>query len=140
MDQQERFQVSKMKKTITKKGQSLIEVVMALVIVSLLTAGLVRVVIVSLKNMEFSRNQNFSLNLAQAKAEELRAERDSSNWQVFWEKYHQASFQDQEGIFTRTTSFEGEDDNKMKIIVNVSWGDSLGEHVSSISSYLTRWR
>lgn len=145
--QEEKFLVNKMEKAKIQKGQTLIEVVAALVIVSIILAGVVRVVVVSLKNMEFSRNQNFSLNLAQTKVEELRAERDSTNWEVFWKKYLETLPNPQVepdlgqgGAFTRKTFFEGEGDNKMKIIVNVSWEDSLGTHVSSISSYLTKWK
>lgn len=140
----------KNKKEAGIEGQSLLEVVLALVIIGLVLTGLMRVVVYSFANMEFSRNKNFSLNLAQSKAEELRKERDSSAWDSFWKKYFETLPNPQieqdlgvGGLFTRTTTFEdisSEEKTKMKIIISLSWQDSKGTHESIIYSYLTKWK
>lgn len=147
------------------QGQSLVEIVIALAIVGLVLIGLVRTVTLSLKNMEFSTNKNLALNLAQAKMEEIRNQRDSLNWEKFWSDW---SFQ-REGstnllpiCFTRDgqpigCSVEGKvftlsgvladkstgpvptPPNKVEIIIRVSWEEGERTHYATISGYLTKW-
>jgi len=134
-----------MKENKFSDGQSLIEIIFALVILSIILTGVVKIVVVSLKNAEFSRYQSVALNLAQTKMEQLRSDRDSSSWTAFKEKYINSSPLIEsglglEGIFQRKTSFLAEGNDKVKIIIEVSWDDSRGTHISSISGYLTKWQ
>lgn len=130
-----------------QNGQSLIEVLIGILILGLILSGIIKIVIVSIKNVEFSRNQSIGLNLATTKIEELRAERDSLSWEAFKQKYLVSSLNPLVesniglgGAFKRTTFFESDDENKIKISVVVSWQDSSGEHISSLSSCLTKWK
>jgi len=135
-----------------QKGQSLFEVVITLVVIGIILSGLVKVIVVSIKNMDYSRNQNLALNLAQSKIEDLIQERDATQWSVFWNKYFEIhggqqieTNLGQNEIFSRDTVFTNISDppdsnNLMKIQVTVTWEDSQGEHRSFIESHLTEWK
>jgi len=153
-------------KEIRKKlsfGQSLVEVVIALTVLVIVLSGLAKTVTTSLKNSQYSRNKNFSLNLIQQKIESLRQERDSSPWETFWGNYlgggpgNTPKVYSEEnldgtgvvnsagGIFTRTTTFKNLSDNlldqdKMEIQVIISWLDGQKTYSSSSTVRLTKWR
>jgi type II secretory pathway pseudopilin PulG len=141
-------------------GQSLIEIVIALAIIGIILIGLVRTVTLSLKNLEYSTNKNLALNLAQAKMEEIRKERDSQNWIKFWDDHRIPDGGEidippeyfkkdgtlttaTEGIFTRGVRFWDKSGTtpkeKVEVVVWVSWSDALRIHYATISGYLTGW-
>ena len=143
-----------------QKGQSLIEVIIALVVITIILTSLSKTIIYALKNIEFSRNKNYSLHLAQTKMEEIRHVRDSQSWGDFWDTYlidlkektfpteslKETGEESAEGIFKRVVScFDrsstdpGFEKTKMEVIVSVSWADSSSEHISSVSGYFTKW-
>lgn len=150
------------KPTLKTKGQSLFEVVIALAVLSIILMGLIRTVIISLKNVEYSANKNLALNLAQSAIESLRKERDETNWEVFWTKYNlpgddtevaliavhdkfdREGNMDINGLFERTGTVKNvsspfSDVNKMEITIYVDWSDSLRNHQVSVSGYLAKW-
>jgi len=150
------MKVNKINK-IFQKGQSLIEVIFALVVITIILTSLSKTIIHALKNVEYSCNQNYSLHLAQTKMEEIRQYRDSHSWQDFWleylkdqteneyerEHYNATGEQNDEGIFERVvTCFDrgGTKMDKMEVIVSVSWwSDSSTQHTIPVSGYFTKW-
>lgn len=144
------------KSKIFTKGQSLIEVIIALVVITIILTSLSKTIIYALKNIEFSRNKNYSLHLAQTKMEEIRKDRDSQSWGDFWDaylkgktrneyerdNYNETGGQSDEGIFERVVTCinpSSPEETKMEVIVSVSWADSSTEHISSVSGYFTKW-
>jgi len=65
------------------KGQSLIEVLIALSFATIVIVALVNVVINSIRNAQFSRNNDTATRLAQEGVEWLRVERDKNTWTDF---------------------------------------------------------
>lgn len=142
------------KKNNFQGGQSLIEVIIALVLLGIIVVGLSSVVVNSLRNVEFSRNKANSLHLAQSKMEKIRNERDSANWDVFWESklediadgderseyetINEDDVPEVNGKYSREVNFIN-DSNKMMITITVTWEDSLGAHETVITNYLTKW-
>lgn len=152
-----RFWWSEMKKT-KQRGQSLIEIIISLVVLGIILIGLAKVVSDALRNMEFSRNKNFSLHLASSKMEKVRKDRDSLNWEKFLERYNlkrgdsyieteenldeKGTLNQKEGRFTRKTSYvilDGEK-TKVEVTIEVFWIDSGGKHLTNIKSILTNWK
>ena len=72
-------------KTVRKidAGQSLVEVMIALVIVTLVLITIVSAVLVALKSTQFSRHKTRGTFLAQSVIEWLRGQRQSSGWSTF---------------------------------------------------------
>ena len=135
-------------KEINQNGQSLVELIIALVVAGIILVSLVRVVVISLNNVEFSRNKNFSLHLAQSKIEEIRKDRDFLGWEKFLEgcldeeeKLDELGNFDDDGKFTRKTTFlKDEGNQKVDVKIEVFWSDSKGQHSSIVNSTLTKWK
>ena len=135
-------------KEINQNGQSLVELIIALVVAGIISVSLVRVVVISLNNVEFSRNKNFSLHLAQSKIEEIRKNRDSLDWEKFLEgcldeeeKLDEIGNFDVDGRFSRKTTFlKDEGNQKVDVKIEVFWSDSKGQHSSIVNSTLTKWK
>lgn len=64
------------------KGQSLIEVIVAVTVGVLIVGALTFAVLFSLRNAKFSQNQNQATKLAQEGIERVRAERDRSSQMI----------------------------------------------------------
>lgn len=147
-----------MTRSARQKGQSLIEVIVALVVLGVIVVGLARVIVNSLRNAEYSRNKNLSLHLAQTKMEGLRKQRDSTNWDVFQFDLlkggtefreteilnEDGSYNSVSGKYTRVTQYldasESAVDIKIKVTITVSWTDSQGDHSVEIKDiYLSKW-
>ena len=136
------------RREINQNGQSLVELIIALVVAGIISVSLVRVVVISLNNVEFSRNKNFSLHLAQSKIEEIRKNRDSLDWEKFLEscldeeeKLDELGNFDDDGKFTRKTTFlKDEGNQKVDVKIEVFWSDSKGQHSSIVNSTLTKWK
>jgi Tfp pilus assembly protein PilV len=83
-----------MKHITNQKGQSLIEVVIALSIAIIVAVAFTNVTITSVRNAQFAKNQNLATKYAQQTIEYLRAIRDQDrvisaspveNWSDLWE-------------------------------------------------------
>lgn len=122
------------------KGQSVIEVVIALSLVSIIVLALVKVTISSIQNSSFARDQQIATRYAQEGIENARKLKEEKEIE-FWSK--NGSEEETIDIFTRTVTYTpvpGEEDQKMEIQVVVTWEDTKGTHQSDLNTYLTRWR
>jgi len=119
-------------------GQSIIEVIVALALISVVILGLVRVTISSINNASFARDQRGATKYAQEGIEKARQLKEESG-AVFWSK--SGAETETIGRFTRKTTYtEVEDNQKMMVEVVVSWQDSKGGHESALETYLTKWK
>ncbi len=122
------------------RGQSIIEVVIALSLVAIVVLALVRVTISSIQNSTFARDQRLATQYAQEGIENARKLKEEDETE-FWGK--SGSEEETIGNFERTVTYtpvSGEEDQKMEIQVIVTWEDTKGTHQSELSTYLTRWK
>jgi len=123
-----------------ESGQSLVEVLVALSLVVIIILGLVRVTITSVRNASFAKDQRVATKYAQEGLENARhlKEEDTA---VFWAK--SGTETDEINKFTREITYTpdpGQPDEKMKVEVLVWWEDSIGQHQSTLATYLTKWK
>ena len=118
------------------RGQSIVEVVVALALIAAVVLGLVKVTITSINNAAFARDQRSATKYAQEGIENARKLKEEDEV-AFWNKSGAeiATF----GNFTRTITYTViEAQKKMDVLVEVSWQDSKGTHKSSLQTYLTK--
>ncbi len=122
------------------KGQSIIEVIVALSLVAIVVLALVRVTISSIQNSSFAKDQQIATQYAQEGIENARKLKEENEVE-FWSK--NGSEEETINKFTRTVTYTpapGEEDQKMEVQVVVTWEDTKGTHQSDLSTYLTRWK
>ncbi len=73
------------------KGQTLIEVMLALAIAVVILSAITVAVISALGNAQFSKDQNIATQYAQQAMESMRRIRDNSSWSTFQSSYSQTS-------------------------------------------------
>ncbi|MCX6726102.1 MAG: prepilin-type N-terminal cleavage/methylation domain-containing protein [Candidatus Shapirobacteria bacterium] len=120
------------------RGQSIIEVVIALAIVAIVIVGLVKVTTISMNNGSFARDQQTATKYAQEGLENARKLKEE-DINVFWKK----SGVETEiiGKFVRQITYTIIEANQtMKVEVLVTWQDSKGTHQSSLETSLTKWK
>ena len=127
-------------KVFNNQGQTLVEVVLALAVASLVLLALTRVVTISLKSAQFSKNQTLATHHAQETMEVIRAYRDQNSWTDFSIK---ANCESPTGLPGLTTGFNRDIDctiagDKVTVIVTVSWDE--GAHETKLTSYFTQWQ
>ncbi len=146
-----------------QKGQSLFEIVIAVVIVSVVLISLLNLATISVSNSSFAKNKNSASKYTEELNEWLRSERDR-DWNFFsssasagswcfpslsWTsgRSHSgncgASDKIQGTIFTRYVIFSYNplvDPNTVSVDVTTSWNDSLGLHVVTTSNIFTNWK
>lgn len=121
-----------------EKGQTLVEVVVALGVAILVITALVAATTTAVRNAQFAKNQSLATKYAQEGMEKARTLRDQ-NPTSFWNK--SGSESEAIGIFTRVTTYnELENDKKMEVKVTVSWTEGSRTHKSEQVSYLTKWQ
>ena len=98
-----------------EKGQSLIEVLVALSIVALIILGLVKASTVSINNSDFSQNQTVAVGLAQKKVSEIISLKNS----------------DPVGFFTSLPTFSDEMDASNQFCLKSSLSDITSEILPS---------
>jgi Tfp pilus assembly protein PilV len=133
----------------TSKGQSLIEVVVAIAVVIIVILALVAITTVSIRNANFSRNQALATKYAQEGIEKVRALRDQNAWQTFT-----SGCESPPGLtplpspfvrsidchLTGSSSNCVATDNTCEATVTVSWTDAQGTHKSELTTRLTNWK
>lgn len=123
---------------MSEKGQTLVEVVVALGVAVLVIIALVAATTTSVRNAQFAKNQSLATKYAQEGMEKVRALRDQ-NPTTFWSKTGTET--ETLGIFTRKITYnEIIDNQKMEVTVTVSWTEGSVTHKSEQVSYFTNWQ
>lgn len=132
-----------MRKKNNNIGQSLIEVVAAIAVISVGILAIVKVTTKSVSNTTFARNRAIATKYAQESLEKVREYRDKNSWVIFTANCGSAAALGLPEVlspFTRTTySCTGSGDSR-DILVIVSWTDASGSHQSRMNTSLTAWK
>lgn len=118
----------------SSKGQTLLEVILAIGVAALVLIGLTRAVTVALRNAQFAKKQALATQYAQEGMEKVRAYRDQTDWTIFTSNCDP-------GIgspagFSRSVNCSVSGGDRVEVTVTVSW-DS---HKAEIVSFLTKWK
>jgi Tfp pilus assembly protein PilV len=122
----------------SNKGQSIIEVVVALSLVVLVVLGLVKVSVTSINNTAFARDQRAATKYAQEGVENARQCKEE-NEVAFWNESCPELAVPTDTKFTRQITYTQIEEGKMQLDVVVSWTDGKGQHESNLTTYLTKW-
>lgn len=124
-----------------KRGDTLVEVVVALAILSLVILVLVRMTTVSINNAVFARNQASATKYAQEMLEEMRSSREKQGNDFFksGSSECQTALLAKIGIFTRSRNCQFSA-NKVTVTVIVGWTDAKGQHQSQLATEFTPWQ
>jgi type II secretory pathway pseudopilin PulG len=131
-----------MKKLSSQKGQTLIEMMIALSIVVLVLLALITLITVSLRNASFSKNHSLATQYAQEALEEVRALRDQEGWEDFedaCDENFSSLLTPLPSMFNRTIDCEGSVNSKT-VTATVSWTDGTGTHNSVLTTHFTQWK
>lgn len=123
---------------INNSGQTIVEAVVAMAIITLLVTGLVIGTTVSLKSSSYARLRSKAVKYAQEGMEKVRNDRNT-NWSTFQAKEGSAENEVIDSLFTRTVSYEWNADH-MEVTVTVKWQEGDLERSSVLSSFFTNWR
>jgi len=126
-----------MSPSMNKKGFSLIEVLVALVILSIAILATAGLMVTTTKNNSFGNNMTEAATLAQDKIEELLV----TDWGGITNNNDVVQVQGSQGIsFNRNWNVA--DAGLLKTItVTVHWNDGIDHTISTVSSmYQLRWR
>ena len=142
MNSKKPFRVSCFVSRASCFGQSLVEVVVAVMILTLVLTALVFATTVAIRNAKFAQNQARATKYAQEGMEKVRAYRDQYEWDVFkaacLDKFIPLGSTDL--VFTRMIkNCDEESVEKVKVTIVVSWQSAARTHQSEITSYFTRW-
>jgi Tfp pilus assembly protein PilV len=132
-----------------KKGQSLIEVLIALAVMLLVIVGLVGATTVSVRNADFSAKSAQAAKFAEQGLEKIRAYRDQSVWDDFLIACTDTANFGLEDL-SLTTGFTRKiictqqnpldpQNTRVDVNVTVSWQDAKGDHQSNLNTYFTNW-
>jgi type II secretory pathway pseudopilin PulG len=141
-----------------ESGQSLLEVVFALVLVGLVVVAIVGLATVSVRNNIYSKNKTLAMRYAQEAIEWVRKKRDIGPWSLFYSHAGRDSPSKYcldtlgwnsvpcDGKYITGTSFireleltKSSRSDTVVAEVTVSWSDGQGNHQSQISSEFTKW-
>lgn len=138
-----------------KKGQTLLEVVTAVVLVTLVLTALVGLAVAAVRSATVSRNRVVATSYAQEGLEALRSIRDRSFSELYacrggmsvlipgppWSCQANSPTPEVLGIFQRSFILtQPAEAGKLKVAMHVIWTDNAGIHDVLIPSWLTDWR
>jgi len=141
-----------------KQGQTLVEVLVAVGVTTLLLVAMVAAVTRSLSNAQFSKNKSQAAKYVEEGLEVIRSIRDNSvNWQAFSTSYPEGVYKlnsqlaltanctqadkiSVSSIFSRCVDISDDGAEKKIIKVTVYWTDGSGAHSTYASTYLTSWK
>jgi len=124
----------------SNKGQTLVEILLAVAAAGLVLIGLIRVVTISLRNAQFAKNQALATRYAQETMEIIRAYRDQNSWSVFSQESNcenPSGLSSLPSIFNRSIDCSVNGD-RVTVTVTVSWNNN--KHKSELISYFTKWK
>lgn len=129
-----------------KNGQSLIELVISLGVILIVLLALAALGIKTLSNADYSKKKVQASKYAQEGMEYVRRYRDNSDWATFSSSNSCSTMNNiilSQGLlgltnpFTRTITCTDLGGNKLKIVVIVSWANSISGDQSELVSYFT---
>lgn len=124
-------------------GQSLLEMVVAIGVTTLVLTSLVAAVVISIRNAHFARNQSLATKYAQEAIEKIRIRRDIGGWSSFSEGVceNPPNLNPLPYPFSRIINCTPEGGGeRMKVEVNISWSEGGRRHQTQLVSYLTKWK
>mgnify|MGYP001612838215 CR=1 FL=1 len=151
----------------SENGQSIVEVIIATVITSMILVGLISAITYSLSNSQFAKNKALANKHGQEAIEWLRAQRDISGWTLFYgpnnllsrthcinsfpatitSLYSQPTGNCTAGtvitgtIFTRQVQFIGHaSGDRISIKITLLWPQGKNTSTISLDTFLTRWQ
>lgn len=149
---------------IVHKGQSLVEVIIALAFAMVIIVALVTVTVQSMRNSTFAKNNAQATKLAQEGLEWIRSQRDQMAWDDFNDNLSSnlclnnltTNLEDIDitntcsscgstlnNIYKRCADFSvgiGNCGSNKGVIVSVTWTDSAGNHSSVQTSCFSNWQ
>lgn len=136
------------------RGQTLVEVIVAIGVVVLLVTGLIVSTSVTLKASQYGKMRSLGTQYANEAIEVTRNLRDSG-WSTFfttyggfswclnkageWSKMVGACMPNIDSFYTRVVTFTW-DDPRMKVDVAVTWVDGAKTYSATLSTYFTQWK
>lgn len=137
-------------------GQSFVEVVIALALISIVLITIVSLAALSIRASVFSRNQTEASRYTEQASEWLRSEKDanwsafkshavSSNWcldSLYWQKQNACSGSDviSGTVFIRSLKFTNNSDGSVSADLSTSWTDAQGTHTVPTSLIFANWQ
>lgn len=133
------------------KGQSLLEVLIALAVAVIVVLALVRAVTVAIRNASFARSQASATKYAQEGMEWIRSQRDE-RWTNLLNQANDSTYClntlswasggcsfSLGGKFKREATVKPPVGDKIEVEVKVSWQETDRTHKSQLYSYFTKW-
>jgi len=123
------------------RGQSLVEVVLALGVAVVVILALVKTTVVSMRNANFAKNEALATKYAQEAIESVRLLRDRSDWETFTSDNckNPPGLDTLPSPFSRTITCTG-DENTRDVTAKIEWTDSTGTHETKLETKLTNWK
>lgn len=122
------------------RGQSLIEVVVAVGILSVALIGVMAGVTAGLKGARISRERSYARLLADRKIESLRVSRAEDPTAFFVARATETEIDETPPGYTATTRYTlQQGGNRMFISVEVTWEDGENEYSVNQETYLSRY-
>ena len=145
-------------------GQSIVEVIVVVGLVTLVLVGLITAITFSLSNAQFAKNKTLASKYGQESIEWFRNQRDTLGWTLFytnatdagrnyclqtlsWTSSACTSGSEIAGtIFTRTAVLDGNgvspgnNQDRVSIMVTVSWPQGSRTSQITLDTYLTKWQ
>ncbi len=148
--------IKKKRKNRLLLGQSLVEMIVVVAIVTVSLVALVRAAVVAVRNAQFARHQSQAIDLAREAAEWLRSEREKSFSQFVshagsgdgnrycfdelgWNKLRSCDDDELAGdIFRREVVLTKESDDLIIAEIIVSWQERGKTHSRAIETYFSK--
>ena len=135
---------------LARKGQSLVEAVVAIGIALIVITGLVVLAVGAVRSATLSRNRSLAVQYAQEGLEALRSVRDrdftelpdSGTSKLFWDgsQWNVLTGSETIGLYSRSFTSSLISSGKLKIVMTVGWSDNAGSHTLDLATYLTDWQ
>lgn len=124
-----------------RKGQMLLEVVLALAIVTIVMVALVQLSTRSIKNSDFSRSQAEATSYASGAMEVIRVERNNLGWEAWYNSLPASNSEDLGNGYTRTTDYAKPvgSPERVTIKVMVTWDQGGVSHSAKQDAIFTRY-
>jgi Tfp pilus assembly protein PilV len=156
-----------MKFVLNQKGQSLVEVIVALSIAVIVVMAFTSATLNAMRDAQFAKNQNQATRVAQKTLELVRAVRDQDNevytdgttWSDLYDDsslnggrcftldettltmaYTVTCDVSYDSVFTRQIKLTTTTTNRIDVYVIVKWTDNKGTHSAEANTFLSNWQ